>query len=750
MSQPNYLPAIAPLRIMTLATLLGVLVIIAALWVVQRGPWLGVEFAGFDPAGGLRVGAVAHGPAEAILRAGDVVRALRGADGPRVVLGPLIALEEPDSLPSFAEYDRFFLHQGAVWDVLQGDRLELELADGRHVGITPQPSRPLRDLSLDFWASLLLGFLSWLLGVGVWSFRRGEIATRLLALAGFGFLPATSLAAVYASRELVMEPELFRALACWESLALMVYSFSICALLWYYPRRLGSFSAVIPFSVFLALAWVNERWQWWDLPLHSFYIPFLIIYTIALWFGVQQWRATREFPLERAALRWWLLSVYISFGLAICFYFLPSIFAGGPMISLAVGYSFGFIVYLGLTLGILRYRLFDLDRWWLMAWVWLIAGAMILAIDGLLVYLTQFTTATSLGLAVLMAGFVYFPLRQWLLGRLALSPERRLEKYFPLLVETLLAGGDYHTRWRQLLERVFEPIHVQERADTGLKAQLVDNGLTLHIPDLLGEGMLELGAAQGGRRLYAPADARLADSLLELSRQSVALREQQEQQVQRERERIMRDLHDDVGARLLTLAQRAVDPVDEGRARDALRSLRETIFSLDSDASAPLADVLADVRLDTAQRLEQAGIVMAWPPADAMPEAILNPRQQVNLRRMAQEMVSNVLKHARAVSRVEITVDLHDGVFSLQLCDDGDASDIEQWLPGRGLNNIRTRARELEGEARWWGRERSKQGRDATQQSDQQTGHQTIHEMVYETVYEMKGRGCCVAIHFPL
>ena len=282
MSQPNFFPAIAPLRIVTLAALLGALVIITALWVVQRGPWLGVGFGEFDPAGGLRVNAVAHGPAETILRAGDVVRALRNGEGQRVVLGPLIALEEPDGLPTFAEYDQFFQQQGAVWDVLQGDRLELELADGRRLGISPQPTRPFYDLSFDFWASLLLGFLSWLLGVGVWSFRRGEIATRLLALGGFGFLPATSLAAVYASRELVMEPELFRALAGWESLALMIFSFSICVLLWYYPRRLGTFPAVIPFGGFLVLVWLNEMWQWQDLPLHSFYLSFLMVFSVAL------------------------------------------------------------------------------------------------------------------------------------------------------------------------------------------------------------------------------------------------------------------------------------------------------------------------------------------------------------------------------------------------------------------------------------------------------------------------------------
>ena len=154
--------------------------------------------------------------------------------------------------------------------------------------------------------------------------------------------------------------------------------------------------------------------------------------------------------------------------------------------------------------------------------------------------------------------------------------------------------------------------------------------------------------------------------------------------LQRERERISRDLHDHVGAQLSSLLagvelarlarERGAppglgDPLDavEDDARTTMRQLRETIWALHGEA-VTLPDFCERVRADLAARCPP-GLGTAV-TCDGPPDAELTPTQALNLYRVVQEAVTNALKYAGA-ERLAVRLSLRDGEIAVEVSDDG-------------------------------------------------------------------------------
>jgi len=179
-----------------------------------------------------------------------------------------------------------------------------------------------------------------------------------------------------------------------------------------------------------------------------------------------------------------------------------------------------------------------------------------------------------------------------------------------------------------------------------------------------------------------------------------------------ESERIMRDLHDDVGARLLTLSHRCENVTNAETARSALQYLRETIRGLGRKGiTVQLADALADWEEEAKDRLDAAGIALDWQQPDNIPAVRLNNRQHINLGRILREAISNAIRHGTPKT-IKAAVSIDDEQLLLQLCDDGSSGDPERWVPGTGVNNMSTRATELGGKVRW--HEAASSGKSAT------------------------------------
>lgn len=200
----------------------------------------------------------------------------------------------------------------------------------------------------------------------------------------------------------------------------------------------------------------------------------------------------------------------------------------------------------------------------------------------------------------------------------------------------------------------------------------------------------------------AELEQRVAEKSSEIERsyaQLTALRTAQA--AQDERQRIASDLHDDLGAQLLTIAQASLRTDDRervaGMARQALDEMRLSVRGLTA-APARAAEVLADWRAETVSRLAAAGFAADW-QANEPPEALVLPaRTHVQLTRILREAVSNAIRHSGGrACRVRVAVDA--GGVALEVADDGRGLDARAAEGrGHGLLNIERRVRVLGGQ----------------------------------------------------
>lgn len=163
-----------------------------------------------------------------------------------------------------------------------------------------------------------------------------------------------------------------------------------------------------------------------------------------------------------------------------------------------------------------------------------------------------------------------------------------------------------------------------------------------------------------------------------------------------ERERLMRDMHDGIGSQLiatLDAVERGGLPPEETGAllRGCIDDLRLMIDSLDPQEDS-LPNALANLRWRLQPRLQAAGVQVDWQVDEAV--TVATPGHVLQVLRVVQEALTNVLKHARA-SRLRLSVAAAaGGGLQVEVADDGTGLAGPQ-AAGRGLRNMRARATQL-------------------------------------------------------
>ena len=173
-----------------------------------------------------------------------------------------------------------------------------------------------------------------------------------------------------------------------------------------------------------------------------------------------------------------------------------------------------------------------------------------------------------------------------------------------------------------------------------------------------------------------------------------------EQVTERERKRIAADLHDDLGAKLLTIVHTSESDRISSLAREALEEMRLSVRGL-SGRPVLLVDALGDWRVEVVSRLGQAGIESEWhaPDDDELPQRF-SARAYVQTTRILREATSNIIKHSGA-SFCSVRCTLAEGDFQLVIQDNGKgiSSDVELRLDrGHGLASMKSRAKQLQGQ----------------------------------------------------
>ena len=168
-----------------------------------------------------------------------------------------------------------------------------------------------------------------------------------------------------------------------------------------------------------------------------------------------------------------------------------------------------------------------------------------------------------------------------------------------------------------------------------------------------------------------------------------------EQFTERERKRIASDLHDDLGAKLLTIVHTSDGSRIPQLAREALEEMRLSVRGL-AGKPVRLDDALADWRAETMVRLTQAKIEAVWNHPDDGVSQTLPARVFMQLTRILREAVSNVIKHSSA-SHCEVRCAVSDGSLVVTVKDDGRgiAADLQR---GQGMSSMKRRAKKMSGQ----------------------------------------------------
>ncbi len=181
-------------------------------------------------------------------------------------------------------------------------------------------------------------------------------------------------------------------------------------------------------------------------------------------------------------------------------------------------------------------------------------------------------------------------------------------------------------------------------------------------------------------------------------------------QIQTERERISRELHDNIGSQLSLMISNidwTIDSVDKiprseeiqrlssinSVARNVMTNLRESIWALNKEKIT--LDEFADKLKAYIQNITEIKPGLEFISHESIKSTInFPPTETLNIFRICQEVINNIIKHADA-TLIEISIAGEiDQTFSITITDNGKGFDASV-QKGYGLENMRFRAGEM-------------------------------------------------------
>jgi signal transduction histidine kinase len=174
-----------------------------------------------------------------------------------------------------------------------------------------------------------------------------------------------------------------------------------------------------------------------------------------------------------------------------------------------------------------------------------------------------------------------------------------------------------------------------------------------------------------------------------------------------EKERIAKDLHDNIGSQLTYLVRNLENMKGEEKdktinlsemAQNIIKELRNAIWVINQEEISirELESKIANLLYQTVGQIEGIDYELK---ADIQQEIILNPTQALNLFRIVQEGLQNAIKYSEA-KYIQVKVQVNEfGTVYLSINDDGVGFDKEKTLTQDhyGLQNMQRRAEEIGG-----------------------------------------------------
>lgn len=185
------------------------------------------------------------------------------------------------------------------------------------------------------------------------------------------------------------------------------------------------------------------------------------------------------------------------------------------------------------------------------------------------------------------------------------------------------------------------------------------------------------------------------------------LRLQSEKEIQMERERISRDLHDSIGAYANTVLYKTqvLEDQEIGRkellddlkyaSKDIITALRETIWALKNE-NFMASDCLIRIRNFVQSLNKYYSSIHFTVLGDAPPQKMVLSANALNLVRIVQEAITNAIKHAKC-KNIVVNSSYNNQYWIIRIEDDGigfNQEDANKDEEGNGLKHMADRAKE--------------------------------------------------------
>ncbi|MDQ6954126.1 MAG: hypothetical protein Q9M20_01610 [Mariprofundaceae bacterium] len=167
-----------------------------------------------------------------------------------------------------------------------------------------------------------------------------------------------------------------------------------------------------------------------------------------------------------------------------------------------------------------------------------------------------------------------------------------------------------------------------------------------------------------------------------------------------ERNRIFGDLHDDLGAKLLSLVYKSETDDQKHLAKDAMNGLREIVRrNVDDVHDYSMTITVLQWRLECKQRLDDKGVMLDWHQCHLEKVASMPSRATPQLTSLLREAISNALKYGDD-KHITVRLQYRNKHLLMSVRNQG-AAWLEKSSASSGRNSMKNRVDSLNGNIRW-------------------------------------------------
>lgn len=688
--------------------------------VMLSAPYSGFSLSYDEERDAIRIAKLESWVQEQGLQLGDTIASISNSTGMRIVIERKhIPKSSQEAREHFASRSERLIEIDRMHALLDSDSIVVTKGDGSTATLTLDRRRPITSLSPSFWALFCISLTAPLVAAIVWAWQPKKPEATLLLISGLGYFVScfSSVVSIYNTDMFYLPLTLHWLIRSGLDLGQLTFAVFGTSVLLYYPHRLSFAPAALkvligtyliyPFFAYFNGWWFSDLSQgiypaFNDAEAYSAMLAMFLLTVTLCWF---QFSASENQPVQRAQTLWIILAWTLGPGTFLIFYALPRWVGLQPILQGSVFLQFTILTtYLMILLGIARTDLFQLEQYIGQAYQWVIMSMLFIGLDIALISLVNLSPELSSAIVLIAVIWIYIPLRQWVKGRLSADRRDRTEALTSEAVVLMVKNSlDPRTTprdsWSQVVCSLYRP-GATSALEENTRSSIAMRGQQLIVSENSYSPALQLEFADGGSRLFAKRDLALAETMSVLFEKLYDVRDAFLEGQTQERNRIRRDLHDQIGHKLLSLIYSAGDEKSRSLAQETMAQLSELIQAMKQKPIA-LDDLAARMHGVCDEICANAKLKLDWNnsiPIESM--ALIASDQFLNILNILRELLSNTIKHAEA-SRVQVSLELADDTISLSYTDDGKGFDQSEIKPGNGLFNVQARAQELDAKMEW-------------------------------------------------